>query len=156
DRHQRAKRQAALDHQIAADRKEEERRQLTDEVVEEFGEKLTPKDFEPDVVDGAQDVSEIGRLQLDRVVGTDFSDAGSRLLDPVGDLADGADAAFAELVNLHLQLGNDIALQRVERDRRDPEDRVLHKHEKDDRQQLPALEHRLHKGVADKAAKRFA
>ncbi len=103
-RDQRAERQAALDDQIAADREEEERRQLADEVVEELHEEFAVVDLEPDVVDHAEDMSEIGQLQLDRIVGVDLDDAGGGFLDPVGDLAHGAHAALLELVDSGLQL----------------------------------------------------
>ena len=42
-------------------------------------------DLEADVVDAPEQRGEIGQLQLDRVVGVDFDDAGRRFLDPVGD-----------------------------------------------------------------------
>ena len=84
-RDQRAERQIAADYQIAADRIEEERRQLSDEVVEKLDEEFALIDLEADVVDAAEQAGEIGQLQLDRVVGMDFDDAGRRFLDAVGD-----------------------------------------------------------------------
>src|SRR6266851_4040399 len=132
DGDQGAEREIALDHQIAADRIEEERRQLGDEVVEELDEELAAIDLEADVVDGAEKAGEIGELPADRVVGVDLGDAGRRIADAVGDQAHGAHALLAEEIDLALQLGDEIALQRVERDRGGAEHRVLHEHEDDD------------------------
>ena len=53
-RHQRAERQVARDHQIAADRVEEERAELRDEVVEELDEELLLVDLVADVEDDAE------------------------------------------------------------------------------------------------------
>src|SRR4029077_8106030 len=100
DRHQRAERQIALDDQIAAQRIEEERRQLPNEIVEEFGEEFAAVDLEPDVINHTQNAGKVGQMQLDRVVCLDLDDAAVRFLDPVGDLADGAHPLLAKLVHL--------------------------------------------------------
>ena len=76
DRDQRAQRKTALDDQIAAQGKEEKRSQLTQEIVEKFGEEFPAIDLKPDVVDDAEDAGEIGQLQLDRVIGVDLGDPG--------------------------------------------------------------------------------
>ncbi len=155
-RHQRAERQAAADHQIAADRIKEERGQLRDEIVKEFDEEFALVDFEADAVDRAEQMSEPGELEFDGVVALDVDDAGGGFVDPVGDLPDRADALLVELVDLALQPRDHVALDRVERDRRGAEHRILHEHEQDDRQQRPALESRRDERVADKPAQRLA
>src|SRR5216683_4023884 len=156
DRHQRAQRQRAADDQIATQREKEKRRQLTDEIVKKFREKFPAKDLKPDIVDYAEDIGKIGQLQLDRVVGMDLDDTSRRFLYPVGNLTHRAHPALAQLVYLGLQLGNDVALHRIECDRADAKERVLREHEKDDHQQLTALEQRLVEGIANKTAQLLA
>ena len=58
-----------------------------------------------------------------------------RFADLLGELADRLDPLLAEPVHPPLQLRDDVALDRVERDRRCPQDRVLDEHEDDDGQQ---------------------
>src|SRR3546814_17856988 len=65
------------------------------------------------------------------------------LADPFRQLADGAHALLAELVDAALQLRNDIGLQRIERDGGEPQDRVLHAEKGDDDQERAALDQRL-------------
>src|SRR5665213_711854 len=154
-RDQRAERQVAPDHQVAADR-EEERGELPDKVVEKFDEELAPVNLEPDVVDGAEKMGEVAELQLHGIVGLDLGDPGGGFLNPVGDDAYRADTALAELVHNALQPGDDVALNRVERHRRGAQHRVLNKHEEDDGQQLPALKQRQHERVADEPAELLA
>src|SRR5260370_34606701 len=79
-RNQSADRQIAADHQITADREEEERGQLREEVVEKLDKKFAPVDLEANVVDPAQQVGKVGQLQLYRVIGMDLDDAGVRLM----------------------------------------------------------------------------
>src|SRR4029077_1571072 len=97
-------RQALLNHQVTADREEEERRQLADQVVEEFGEKLALIDLASAVVDDAHDMGEMAELQLHRIVGLDLGETGGALLALVGDDPYGAHAAFLQLVRDALQL----------------------------------------------------
>src|SRR5439155_11687210 len=111
---------------------------------------------EPDVVDGAEDIGKIGQLQLNRIVGMDLDDTGRRFLNPVGNLTHRAHPALAKLVYLGLQLGDDVALHRIECDRDDAQERILHAHEEDDHQQLPTLDQWLVKRVADKTAQLLA
>src|SRR4029077_19651915 len=68
DRDQRAERQVALDDQIAAQRIEEEWRQLPQKIVQKFGEEFALVDLEPDVINDTQNMGKIGQLKLDRVI----------------------------------------------------------------------------------------
>src|SRR5262249_3193785 len=156
DRNERAERQGASDDEIAADRIEEERRQLVDQVVEELREEFALINLEADVINATQDVRKVSELQLDCIVSLDLDDARCGFLDLVGNNADRAHPLLAELVHLELQLRDNVALHRVERDCSDPEDRILHEHEEDHRQQLPALEQRQVERVADEAAELLA
>src|SRR3954454_18707805 len=115
-RDKRAERQIAADHQIAADRIEEKRRQLSDEVVQEFDKEFAFVDFEANVVNSAEQAGEIGQLQFDRVVAVDFDYTRSRFLDTVGDDPLRAHALLVELVHLPLQFRDNVSLERVERD----------------------------------------
>ena len=98
----------------------------------------------------------MAEVQLDGVVGLDLGEACGRFLYPVGDDAHGADALLAELVHHPLQLGDDVALDWIQRYGGDAEHQILHEHKKDDGQQLPALEHGQHKRVANKSAELLA
>src|SRR5690348_111901 len=80
-RDQRAERQAALDHEIAADRVEEERRDLREEVVQELDEELAPVDVEADRVDLAEAMADVGALELQRVVAANLREPGHRFAD---------------------------------------------------------------------------
>ena len=152
---QRAERQAALDHQVAADRIEEERRDLGQEIVQELDEELALVDVEADRVDLAEAVADVGPLEVQRVVGADLGDAGHRLADPVGQLARGLHALLRQLVDLPLQPRDQPDLRRVQRDRGQPEPQVLHEDEDQVGQQQAALEDRDDDRVADEAAHRL-
>src|SRR5437763_2632372 len=154
-RHQRAERQFADNHEVAADHKKEERRQLVDQVVEEFDEELAVIDVEADVVDLAEAVRDVGQLVLGAGIGADLDLRGDRLADAVGQGAHLAYPLAAELADAALHLRDEIGLHRIERDRRGAEQRVLHEHEDEDRQQCAGLRDRQCEGIADKAADRL-
>ena len=147
-----AQRDLALDHEIAADREEEEGAQLGDEVVEELDQELLLVDVEADPEHLAQLLAEAAELERGRGVGADVAHAQGRLADPLGVAADLLDAQLAQLVHLPLQLGDQVHLQRIEGDRGEAQDRVLHEHEGQGRDQRAALEGRHGQRVADIAA----
>ena len=154
-RHQRAERQFAVDHEISADHEKEERRQLVEQVVEEFDEELAVVDVEADVVDLAEAVRDVGQLVLGAGVGADLDLRGDAFADAVGQAAHPADPESSKLANAALHLRDEIGLQRIERDRRGAEQRVLHEHEEENRQERTGLRDRQREGIADKAADRL-
>ncbi len=154
-RHQRAEADAALDHQITADQIKEERRELIDEVVQKLDEELALEDLEPDIVDVAVAVRDIGQMPGGSIVGVDLGHAGNRFADPVRDLAHRPDALLAKLVDLALKARDQPSLEGIERDRRGPQNRVLHEDEGQIDQQRAALENRQRYRVADKSAQRL-
>ena len=84
------------------------------------------------------------------------------VLDDAGHFADALrQAAYlahpgeAEQIDLALQLGNEIRLKRVERDRRQAHDQILGEDEAERGQQQPGLEQRRDHGIAEIAAERF-
>src|SRR5690606_2654538 len=154
-RDQRAEGEIAHDHQVAADRIEEERAELGHEVVDELDEELLLVDLVANVEDDAELLAEARALVLRGVVGPDVAHAGDRLRDAVGEAAHLAHALLAQLVHLSLQLGNDVNLDRIEDDRGQAHDRVLDEHEGQDGQKRAALEQRQGEGAADEAAERL-
>ena len=99
---------------------------------------------------------EIRQMQFDGIIGVDFEDAGRGLLQPIGDLTLRAHPGARELIDLALQFRDRISLDRIERDGRGAEHRVLHEQEKNDRQQRAALERWQRNGIADEAPQRLA
>src|SRR4030095_6099483 len=83
DRDQRTEGQAALDHEVAADRVEEERRHLCEEVVEELDEELASVDGDAEAEDRAEPVADVGGLEMKRVVAADFGGTGHRFADAI-------------------------------------------------------------------------
>src|SRR6185312_8994341 len=67
-RNERAERKVAANHEIAADRVEEERRDLREEIVQELDEELAPVDVEANAVDPAEPIADVGALELERIV----------------------------------------------------------------------------------------
>jgi hypothetical protein len=102
--HERAERQAALEHQEAAHRVEKERRDLCQEVVQELDEELALEDVEADRVDPAEPVADVGALAQERVVGADLGGAGDRLADAVRTARGLLHPLLRQLVDLLLQL----------------------------------------------------
>ena len=154
-RHQGAQREVARDHQIAADRIEEERAELRHEIVEELDEELLLVDLIADVEDDAEFAAEARALVLRGVVGPDVAHPGDGLRDAIGEAAHLAHPRLAEQVHLALQLGDDVDLKRVEHDRGQAHDRVLREHEHEDGQQRAALKGRQRERLADEAAERL-
>ena len=89
------------------------------------------------------------------VIGANFGPCGDRLGDTVREPANFAHPFAAEPTNDSLHLGNEITLQRIERDSRGSEYRVLHEHEDENRQQRAALRDRQRESIADKPADRL-
>ena len=85
----------------------------------------------------------------------DLLNAGNALANPVRQFADCLYPLLAKLVHPALQLRNDVALDRIERDCGGAEDRILHEHEDQNGQQRAALKSRQGDRIADEAAKRL-
>ena len=85
-------------------------------------------------------------------MGVNFLDAGNALADPLRQAAHQADALHSELVHAALKLGDDVKLDRIERDRGERHVPVLPQQKAQDHHQGPALENRQGNCVADKAA----
>ena len=155
DGDQGAQRKRAVDHEVAADRVEEERRDLGEEVVEELDEELLAVDPEADVEDAPQAPREVRQLPARHAVGVHFLGALHGLRDPLGDLAHLLDAPLGQQVHASLKSGNDPALHRIERDRGQAHPRILHEDEDQRGDQKAALVHGQRQGVADEAAERL-
>ena len=152
---QRAQRYFVIDHQIAADREEEERRELGQQIVEKLDEELFVIDLKTDCEDRSQALGKIGQFVLRRVVGVNFLDAGNRFADLLGELAHLAHARLAQQIHLLLQARDDVALDRIQQNRRNPHHRILRENIKDRGQQQPALQRRHGERIADKSAERL-
>ena len=85
----------------------------------------------------------------------DVLDHAGHLADPLRQAAHLADAVEAQQVDLPLQLGNDVRLERIERDRRQTHDQVLGENEAQRGEQQPGLEHRGDQGIAEIATERL-
>ena len=102
-----------------------------------------------------QTVAEVGQLVLGGIVGVDLVRPGDDFADAFRKLSRAAHALLAEKVHLALQLGDQVGLNGIERDRRQAHDPVLDEHEGDDGHQGAALERRHGVGVADETAQGF-
>ena len=99
--------------------------------------------------------AEARALVLGRVVGADVAHASDGFRNAIGEAAHLPHPRLAEQVHLALQLGNDVDLERVEHDRGQAHDRVLHEHEDQDGEQRAALERRQRERLGDEAAERL-
>ena len=99
--------------------------------------------------------AEARALVLRDVVGADVAHAGDRLAEPLRQPPHLAHPQLAERVDLALQLGDHVHLDRIEADRGQAHDRVLHEHEGQNREQRAALERRQREGIAHEAADRL-
>ena len=155
DGDQRAESQFALDHEIAADRIEEERSQLPQEIVQELDEELAPVDVEPDVVDFAEPGRDMRLFEMRRVVEMDVGYAGDAFAELVRQVADGLDAPLGQLVHLRLELGNQVELRRIEGNGGKSEQEVLVENEQQIGQEQAALEGGQGEGIADESPERL-
>ena len=155
DRHEGAEGQVALDHEVAADGVEEERRDLGDEVVGELDEELQAVDQDPDPVDLPDPLGVLGPLEPGGVVGVDLADPAHHLPDALGESAGEPDPLLLPRVELALQLRDEPHLHRVQRDGGHSEDGVLDEHEDQQGDEHPALERGQGDGIADVAAERI-
>ncbi len=121
----------------------------------ELDRELAPKNFVTDAVDQAQAVGDIGADQARAVIGMDLRDARDRLADTVRQTAHGPDAPLGKLVDGLLHARDQHDLHRIQRHRRDPQERVLHEDKAEIDEQHAALEGRQGKRVADEAADGF-
>ena len=152
---QRAHRYFTLDHQITANREEEERRELGQQIVQELNKEFFVVDLKTNMEDRAQALREISQFVLRCVVGMNFLNAGNRFANLLGQPAHFAHPRFAQQIHFLLQPRDDPALNRIEQDRRHAHHRILGEDVKNRRYQQAALERRHGEGVADKAAERL-
>ncbi len=87
---------AALQGEIAADRVEQERRDLCEEVVEELDEELPLIDVVADLEDAPQPRADVGAFVVGCVVGVNGRDAVDDFADPARQLARGELSFAAE------------------------------------------------------------
>ena len=144
----------ALDHEVAADRVEEERRDLPQEVVQELDEELALEDVEADRVDLAQALADVRPLAMERVVAADLGGARDRFADAVRQRARLLHPLLRQLVDLLLQARDQPHLRRIERDRGETQPEVLHEDEDHVGGEQAALERRQADRLADEAADR--
>ncbi len=154
-RDQRAEAEIAHDHQITADGIEEERRDLGDEVVQELDKEFAEIDFLADFKNPAHPLGEMGQLETLRFMGADIGRTGNDFADMFRHAAHILHALFAKLVHAALQFRDQVALQRIKRNCRQPHQRVLNKDKGGDRDQNTALIKRQRKRFAKETAKRF-
>src|SRR5260370_21891871 len=115
-RDERAEGEHALDHIITADQKEQEWCEISDQIVKEFNEEFAIIDLEPNVVNFTQALRDVRKLVNGGVIGANFGPCGDRLGDTVREPTNFAHPFAAEATNYPLHLGNQITLQRIERD----------------------------------------
>ena len=153
--HHGAEAEATLDDEVAADRIEEERRELGEEIVEELDEELAPEDLEADVVYAAEALRDVGAQPVGAVIGVDGLDGGDRLADPVGQPAHMLHPLLRQRRHPALELRDRIHLEGVERERRQAQNRLLDQHEGADGHQDAQLIDRLGQRIAHEAAERL-
>ena len=155
DRYQGPEGQIALDHEVAADGIEEERRDLGNEIVGELDEELQAVDHHPDAIDFADPLGVVGALEPGRVMGVDLADSGCHLADPLGEGPRESDPLLLSRIEPLLQLGNEPHLDRIERDGGDAENGILDEHEDQQGDEHSALERRQRDRIADVAAEQI-
>ncbi len=154
-RDQRADVEAPRDHQIAANRVEEERRHLRQEVVEELHHELALVELEADVEDAAQPRRDLGALVVGGVVRVDLGRAVDALGDSPGEGARGELALAPQHQQALPQLRDDERLDADHAERDQAEREVLVEDEEHRRQRLAAEEQRRDQRLADEAAERL-
>ena len=105
-----AEAEIADNHQIAANRIEEERRDLGDEVIEEFDKELTEIDFLTDFKNPAQTLGEVGKFEPLGFVGANVGRTPNGLADMFGHPAHVLHALFAQHIDAFLQFRDQISL----------------------------------------------
>ena len=103
---QRPQREIAPDHQPAADRIEEERRQQGEGVVDELDQELEDVNPEPDPVDDPETAGKVGQFELRGIVGVNFRRPADRFADPLREFPNRLHPLFPEGVDLPLEYGD--------------------------------------------------
>ena len=145
----------AVDRQQAAGRVEDERRELTQEVVEKLDEELALKDLESDREDSAETAGQLGSLPIGGVVSMHFDRAVHDLADAPRKLAGGELTFLAETQDRDAQLRNQNGLNRQNGTRHQPQPDRLDHDENHGRDRLTAQEGGSHEGIADETAQRL-
>src|SRR3546814_17861870 len=122
----------ALYDQVAADEIKEERCQLRDEIIKEFYKELTVEDLVADVVDLPEDVGKTRTIVACAMVGANFLHAGDRLPAPLRQPAHHPYPLLGEPVHLALHARHEPALEWIERDRCEAQDRTRTEAEEQD------------------------
>jgi hypothetical protein len=139
-RDQRADVELAGDHQVAANRVEQERRHLREEVVEELDHELALVELEADAEDPPQARGNLGALVVRGRVGADLGGAVDALGDTPGERARGELPLAAEYQQPLPQLGDEERLHADDGERDQAEGEVLIEDEEHRRHRLAAEE----------------
>ena len=145
----------AGDREKAADDIEDERRDLREQVVDEFDQELPLIDVEADEEDARQPLRDLRPLPVRCVVHADAGDALDDLADPAGQRARGELALPPEHEQPPPQPRDEHDLHADHGGRDQPKRDALHQDEDHRRQRLAQEIGRLHEGVADEAAERL-
>ena len=147
--------EATLDDEVAANRIEAERTEVVDGVVQELDDELPDEDPQAHRVNLAKGGGHRGALVGRGVVAADLLDPGNRLPDPVGETAHEPHPLLGKGVDAALQLRDDVELERIQGDRGERHDPVLHQEEGEDDEEIASLEDRQLERVPDEPAERL-
>ena len=153
--HKCAETQVPDNHQIAANRIEEERGYLGDEVIEELDKEFAEIDFLADFKNPAQTLGKVGEFKPVGFVGTNVGGTANRLANMFGHPADILYPLLTQQIDAFLQFRDQISLQWIKRDGRQTHQRILNKDKGRNRNQNTALIQGEGKGLAKETAKRF-
>ena len=146
----------ALERQIAADRVEQERRHLGEEIVEELDEEFPLIEVVADLEDAPQPGADVGALVVRRVVDMDGGNAVDDLADPAGELAGGELALRGRAsIRRRRSLGMMTPWTATIAAGHEAEPEILHQDEDQSGERLAAEQRRLDEGIADEAAERL-
>ena len=151
-RHQRTHCDLPLNGENAAHEVEEKGRQLGDEVVEKLHKEFFLKNLEPDIEQRAQTAGERGLTEAPAAVGAQIGNACRCLAYFRGQQANLFDPVLVQQVDLPLQDGNDVRLQRDECDARQPEPEGLQEQKYYNDQHLARLKDRLRQEISHQPA----
>ena len=111
-------------------------------VVQELDHELPDEDAKAHRVDLAEGAGHAGALEGGGVVAVDLLNPGNRLPDPVREAAHEAHALLGERVHAALELRDDVELDGIEGDRGEGHHPVLDQEEREDDEEVAALEDR--------------
>src|SRR5262249_15572071 len=141
--------------EVPADEIEQDRRQLREQVVQEFHRELQLIKPETDVEDQAEPVNDVGALEIGGVVDMDHGRPVDAFGDASGKLPRGQLSLAAEPQDGLAQRRDNRPLQGQDADGDPTPGDTLRHNERQGREGLAAKEGRLHEGIADEAAERL-